>query len=518
MKNFAKPYIIALVFACFVPEVFLFTDTYLLPKWYSVISLLLVGIIVFVLKSKCKAESIDSCNASYFFKTFENSIAIVPLCQSMYIVCQLFIRGYIVSGEIGTFDTSAGLACCIAICIPFAVTKFRNSTNKYIKATYLVIIALYAVTIILSKSRAGILCVFLYAIIYSFRFIKMHMWIKSTICVIICIIAIVCLAQFKTNSTAGRYFILSNTVDLIKEHPWVGYGNNVFEKMYMLKQAEYFLNNETSKYARLADEINHPLNEFVYLWTNYGIIAPVILCSTFVIPFIVYIKRKDLSLENFLLSLLAVFVFSCLSYPFHYPLSWIVLIAALLKASRHHTKHFKTLKDKTKLCLCYIVVSLSAITLATVCFDAFKEYQWNQAWKHLRHKETGALGEYANLETYFSSNKYFLYNYAMASFLAKDYDKAYSLIEKCGSYWNGYNRELLCGDICFNREDYSSAIKHYSMAKLMCPVRFAPLEGMYKVYAKVGNEKKKAFIAEEITKKDIKIYSSDIIRIKENCK
>ena len=56
------------------------------------------------------------------------------------------------------------------------------------------------------------------------------------------------------------------------------------------------------------------------------------------------------------------------------------------------------------------------------------------------------------------------------------------------------------------------------MGKLMCTVRFAPLEGMYKVYAKVGNEKKKAFIAEEITKKDIKIYSSDIIRIKENCK
>lgn len=76
----------------------------------------------------------------------------------------------------------------------------------------------------------------------------------------------------------------------------------------------------------------------------------------------------------------------------------------------------------------------------------------------------------------------------MAAFKRKNLDKASQMIAECGQYWSGYNRELLAGDICYYMEEYPDAITHYEMAQDMCPVRFAPLEGLYKVYDAIGDD------------------------------
>jgi hypothetical protein len=92
------------------------------------------------------------------------------------------------------------------------------------------------------------------------------------------------------------------------------------------------------------------------------------------------------------------------------------------------------------------------------------------------------------------------------------------MIAECGEYWNGYNRELLSADICRYRQEYERAIAHYKMAQLMCPVRFAPLEGLYKVYEAIGDTMHRNEVAQQIATKRIKVHSAAIERIKSNYK
>lgn len=80
---------------------------------------------------------------------------------------------------------------------------------------------------------------------------------------------------------------------MIKEHPIIGFGTDGFEREYMLRQADYFRNNPSSRYNMLADDMQHPLNEFVYLWVNYGIFAPLLLLVSLTLPLFVYIHKRN---------------------------------------------------------------------------------------------------------------------------------------------------------------------------------------------------------------------------------
>jgi hypothetical protein len=102
----------------------------------------------------------------------------------------------------------------------------------------------------------------------------------------------------------------------------------------------------------------------------------------------------------------------------------------------------------------------------------------------------------------------------MASFKRGDLDRADRMIAECGEYWNGYNHELLSADICRYRQEYERAIAHYQMAQLMCPVRFAPLEGLYNVYDCMGDTLHRDEVANQIATKRIKVPSAIIERIK----
>ena len=126
--------------------------------------------------------------------------------------------------------------------------------------------------------------------------------------------------------------------------------------------------------------------------------------------------------------------------------------------------------------------------------------------------------EYEDLYPYFRRNHVFLYSYAMASFKRKDLDRAKVVIDECGPLWSGYNRELLAGDICYYMEKYPDAISHYEMAQAMCPVRFAPLEGLYKVYDAIGDENHRKKVADQIATKRVKVNSLDVMRIKRRCR
>lgn len=86
--------------------------------------------------------------------------------------------------------------------------------------------------------------------------------------------------------------------------------------------------------------------------------------------------------------------------------------------------------------------------------------------------------------------------------------------EECFKYSNGYNLQLLTGDICLKQGDYDNAIAHYQSAHYMCPVRYAPLSGLLETCQQTGDTIKADSIAEMIINKYVKVYSTDIRIIK----
>ena len=108
----------------------------------------------------------------------------------------------------------------------------------------------------------------------------------------------------------------------------------------------------------------------------------------------------------------------------------------------------------------------------------------------------------------------FLYNYTYELYSMGHLDEARQTATECALYANGYNLQLLTGDICQMQGDFETAISHYQNAAHMCPVRFAPLSGMLQTYQQTGNTVKADSIAQTIIDKPVKIPSPDIDEMK----
>lgn len=85
-------------------------------------------------------------------------------------------------------------------------------------------------------------------------------------------------------------------------------------------------------------------------------------------------------------------------------------------------------------------------------------------------------------------------------------------------FQSGYDMELLAGDACRHSGNYGNATRHYSTVHDMCPVRFAPLEGMLDVYIAKGDTANADKTAWLILDKKIKVPSVSVTEIQEKAR
>ena len=493
--------------ASYLPSIYLFTDTLLLPKWYlCIVGVACAGAIVGVtmLRRKPLPKMSDAFPISVAVFT------VVTIAECLYVGGCVLTGGWKTGGECGTFDTPAGLALSLCIAIPLAVHQTLHADKRSSRLLYGAATLLFVATLLLTRSRTGMICLALYGIIYLTRMLKQHILnqrIRNSLLIGVSAILLTgtlfFVSSHKTASTSGRAFILQRSMELIMEHPFVGHGHGSFEREYMLRQARFFKVHPNDVHTDLADDMHHPLNEFIYLWINYGFVAPVALLTALMLPLLRL--RHHLLLQ---LTVLALLVFSCFSYPFHYPIAWLIAGGTLL-----YTFWKSVLRWSSHVAFPCVLLLASVVTFALTLNDAVHEHLWYRAYRHsFRHKS--ALAEYEQVHSYFRQNPYFLYNYAIASFMHKDLDRAEHLLGECARFRNSYNQELLHGDVCLRRENYTEAIVHYQTASHMCPVRFAPLEGLCKVYQATGDEVRRKEMATRIANKKVKVNSSAVQRIK----
>lgn len=502
--------------ACMIPAYGKCWDENIIPKWYASICVILMGLLFS--QTACHKKKLAILE---WKSVLPYSAGIGILFQACFVINESLssptpILEY---GVGGTYGNPSGLAVSICLLYPLTLGLSANMQSPifgkhFSPRIWNVLFSLISLFLIIStNSRTGIIVFASFMIILFYKYIR-----NKTVCGKIVVMAIViviplCLVfLYKTKSTEGRSFILMRTADLISKKPLEGYGFGNFEKTYMTYQGEFFERHPDSKYAQYADTIRHPLNEFAKLWVEYGIIGPLLLAVIIIIPFLAF---KD----NFLIIMLelCLFLFCMFSYPLSYPLSSLILIGLPFVGVVNIIKSVRVIKTITITIIIATTVWLSEAFYIDNLISSATFYS-------VRHKHNRALLKYSQLKHMFSSPlinsiylsryKVYSYNYARELFTTSNYIEALNVLSKTDVLVTNYDIQLLRADIKYNMKDYISAITAYKIAYNMCPVRFAPLEGLLNCYHNQNNIQLEKEIAYVIINKEIKVNSNDVNRIR----
>ena len=498
-----------LFFACCLPAIDGFSDSLIIPKWYA--TAFVASIIVI---SHCFLGNVINRNTT---ATVIFTMLMVGFSECVFVLInEVLCSGIKPSVITGTFDNPAGLALYVCLCLPFAAMLIHGGNKCWQRTAGIVLTVLFIAILFISKSRTGLISagiIIAMALLSSKSRIFKNTATKIALTVGIIIAIGGYVTTQKHDSTSGRRFILERTWELICEAPLTGHGRGGFNREYMKRQADFFMNNPDSKYAMLADEVRHPLNEFAKVWVEYGVLAPLLLLALIVAPIILFWKKSELHYRAMSMSMMTIFVFSCFSYPFNYPATWVMMIMGYVQLL---SPLIATSRAFMKKHLIKGVFLLTSILLLTVLFKKYSnERKWYRASQyaiHGRFEEVAPL--YEEIKICYYDNPYFLYNYTAELYHAGLFGDAIKTAKECRKYWSGYNLELLTGDIYRKQGKYDNAIRNYRTASHMCPSRFAPLEGLYYSYLSKGDTAKAKDISKTISTKKMKVVSADALRIK----
>jgi O-antigen ligase len=412
----------------------------------------------------------------------------------------------------GSFDNPAGYAAALACMLPFCFLSVNDKTT-YRKYAATAVAALVLTALFLSGSRAGMLAGLVVLLVYSgVRYIPKK-WSNRLkiilVCIIIALPAIFYL--FGKNSADGRLLIWRCTWDMICDSPVTGHGQGAFQAKYMLYQADYFTGNPDSKYAALADNVLHPFNEYLLVLAEHGLIGlafPVLLGF---LLFLFYRKERGEAKRIALMSLLALAVLSCFSYPFKYPFTWAVFLLDIAIVCPAAQMIFRRTADTVK-----AVVAVMAVCLVLVAVHLIRaETTWNRiARQSLAGHTEEMLPEYDKLYSKLGSNGLFLYNHAAELHEAKDYKRSLAVFERCTAFYNDMDVQMLLADNCRELKLYGEAERHLKLAAAMCPVRFMPLYQLVELYRETERTEEAVTLARQILNKEIKIPSSTVNAIR----
>lgn len=395
-----------------------------------------------------------------------------------------------------TYDSSVGLSLSICFSTIYGISIVNDKLGRYKVIGMAILLAFSTFILAYIGSRTGLFALATAVLLF---------WGRRMTIPLICIsIAFaIMLTCVKLDSTKGRAFIYSTTISML-DNPHdiiVGRGTNGFRNSYMPYQAKA-LRHASDKERQLADNIKLPLNEGLNFIIDYGLLRAILLVV------ILFFTLRYTFLSRTSKAILAVIVtFSMFTYPFRYPVAWIVSASLLLDVSRGCTLPNIRILSIPLL----VTVGLSLIAYATL------RLKWNKEWfeayqlSQLRLEEK-SLTKYERLSSSVFAGSAFFYNYASVLHSFHESKKSIDVLRKCRI--NDYDTQLLYGDISRAQEKYEAALWHYGQALSMCPNRIIPLYAMYNIYGDMGNEKEKLHIRQIILNKKAKIRSRETDKIK----
>lgn len=483
----------------------LFVNAETTPKWYAFfygLSLILIGSVI--------PKKPDNTQAYNHTSLIFAIIAVLCLMQATYGVLQFFdiLPTYKNFRVTGSFNNPAGFAVCLCSGFPFAIYFF--SRQKQLKLYALIAGAVIGLAVILSYSRAGMIS--LAVLIGCFFLIRIKTRHKKRLVFLLLVLIgalLIGLHFVKKDSANGRLLIWRCSWEMIQDKPLLGHGPGGFEARYMNYQANYFGKHPDSPYALLADQVNHPFNEYVLLAVNYGLLGVTILIGLSILLLRQYRKRyrQDGQVRIAGLSLLSISIFALFSYPFSYPFIWIISMLCIW-----------VIMGKPRI-ISYLSRSIALALAAIVIFLTYKdmrlELRWGRASREMQKGNIGkALPEYKVLHEKFGKNRYFLYNYMYELSLLGKLNESIVVAEECERIWANYYLQLVLADTYQKVQQYSEAEHRFKLAAVMCPPRFIPLYKLAQIYLASGRPDEACEVAQSILGKEVKIPSSIVNSIK----
>lgn len=313
----------------------------------------------------------------------------------------------------------------------------------------------------------------------------------------------------KQKSANGRVLIWRSVVGMLPDVPFQGLGFGGFHQSYMNYQAAYLENIYDEKIRMLADNVYSPFNEYLNFYISFGVLGLLLI-----IPMIIILWRlinratgKEHSLSVRIL--IGLGVLSLCSYPFSYPHTYIICFAILggtlqIFEHIHNNSGIQLLRKFFPLCCIMLGVYLICINSK----NFYSEYLWKRAYIS---QNTSC---YDDIYPTLSKNPFFLYNYSVVLLGAHNSQKSLEVALQCEKLLSNYDLELLLGDIYMNNGNYKEAEHHYIKASKMCPCRFMPLNLLYDIYKKNGDDEKAFMMAVKIVNKPVKIKSLTVNQIK----
>lgn len=478
-----------------------FIDPESTAKWYFGYFFGIIGLIILL-----------TCIIKNKKPHFNDISLVITLCatsQALY-GCYQWLLHHNVLNMYASFDNVAGLSSLLVFSLPFGYYSSRSS-NLIVRYIALVSLAINAMCIMLTTSRAAIISGLIIAFIIAFNKMRTKRLILTGVFLSLFIAISFSLYSLKKDSADGRILIWTCTYHIISKSPWSGHGCYGFQKNYMNEQAEHFKNHPNSTYSVLADDVKVPFNEFLHLWVNHGIIALVSVIVLFILCVKLWqTRRNDKSLIS-IACLLSIAIFSMFSYPFRYPHTLFFASVSIFTLI-YNSNLFSLRIIKNGI---ISIIACGFVTNIPVTVRMMAEIKWCKiANRSLCGMTEKMLPEYKSLYSELKSEPLFLYNYAAELNVAGLYDESMSICKECEEMMSDYFLELLKADNLKHLKHYDETEICLQQAAYMCPNRFTPLFELFKLYELTGNIPLMECVGNTILTKPVKVHSNEVVRIK----
>jgi len=327
--------------------------------------------------------------------------------------------------------------------------------------------------------------------------------------------------QLKRNSADGRALIWKTSLKVIAKHP-LGVGLGQFSGAYGEEQAAYFASGKYSDQEELvAGNPEYAFNEYLQIIAEFGVVAALIIFSTFILLIYMGIKRKAIAETGGLISLL---VFASMSYPFNLLPFLIVLVFLMaLILTQKQAVRAKGFTEKSVVLHWQAVLFLliaAVIILSATLYQRYPTYNAYKEWNNLKmmgsadaYSET--KNDYEKLYPYLSDQTPFLFEYAQCLNKAGEYAKSNQVLAQA--------IKISCDPMLYNiigknyqgLKNYQLSEQNFLLASRIVPSRIYPYYLLANLYAESGNAEQAILMAQKVLKKEPKVQSTAINEMRE---
>lgn len=436
----------------------------------------------------------------------------------------------------GLFNNPSSFTNLLCLIFPIVLTGFWLPLKRHdreIKTASLISIFLMIITVFLANERsallgfmAGLLLVLnkKYGLIYALKKAYNSSKLKPVIicsCLVSTLACVYLIYLIRPRSFAGRFFIYSNTLQIIRNHFMWGIGPGKFESVYNLYQSQYFkVHNLQGHEWQIADNVGVAFNDLLQLFCETGVIGFVFMMIGIAI---IVRNYKNMIWENsslpaigLICSFFSVIVVSLFSYPLQnfVIMLYVVILVSLLSENTKISLPFQSITFKANRFACAFV-GFGSIGLLTGVLFYLGENQVK--WKNMVFKSPESaisLQQYRDLYPALQDNGYFLYNYGSEMAADKDYQEGRNILAQAKKYVMDPDVLIYSGDCFLGLNDNRQAEKEYLSAYYMVPKKLLSQYALMQYYHAIKNDDKANGWAEKIIKSEPIVYSADELEIK----